>query len=88
MYICLYFLLFRNLYLSKRIKTDDIFSNIEVKMNKSLIIIFVLGLIAIYGCTSPDDKAFKEGVKRINEINSNFGTSMKTIPNAVKGIDE
>ena len=66
-----------------------IYSQLSKKtMNKLLIIILVLSLIVIYGCTSPDDKAFKEGVNRINEINSNFDTSMKTIPNAVKDIDE
>jgi len=57
-------------------------------MNKPLIFIFVLSLMFLYGCLSPQDKAFNEGVKRINEIDNNFGTSMKTVPDSAKDIDE
>ena len=56
-------------------------------MNKSLIFIFVLGLIVLYGCTSPETAKFNQGVKRINEIDEKFGASMKTPPDSAEGVD-
>ena len=53
-------------------------------MKKSLIFIFVLGLIVIYGCTSSDTITFKKGVKRINKIDEQFGATMKTPPDSGK----
>ena len=56
--------------------------------NKSLIFIFVLSLIVLYGCTSPETAKFNQGVKRINEIDKEFGSTMKAPPDSAEGVDE
>jgi len=56
-------------------------------MKKSLIFIFVLSLIVIYGCDSTIDPAFKKGIKRINEIDDKFDATMKTPPESAEKID-
>mgnify|MGYP001378083720 CR=1 FL=1 len=57
-------------------------------LNKSIIFIFVLGLIVLYGCTSPKTAEFDQGVKRINKIDNKFGSTMKTPPDSAKKVDE
>tara|TARA_Y100000310_G_scaffold345527_1_gene466023 strand:+ start:19606 stop:20196 length:591 start_codon:yes stop_codon:yes gene_type:complete len=54
--------------------------------NKSLIIIAVFALIAMYGCSS-QDIAFKQGVKKINSLDEEFGATMKTPPNSTEKAD-
>ncbi|MCH8004527.1 MAG: hypothetical protein IH934_07920 [Nanoarchaeota archaeon] len=56
-------------------------------MKKSLIFIFVLSLIVVYGCASSGTITYKQGVKRINEIDENFGATMKTPPDSTEKID-
>jgi len=58
-----------------------------MKLNKIIIFSILFLLVIIYGCTSPEDAAFKKGVKRINEINDKFGVGMKTIPDSEEQID-
>ena len=53
-------------------------------LNKSIIFIFVLSSIVLYGCASPETAKFNQGVKRINEIDDEFGSTMKTPPNSLK----
>ena len=54
--------------------------------NKSLIIIAIFALIAIYGCSS-QDIAFKQGIKKINKLDEEFGATMKIPPNLTEKID-
>ena len=60
-------------------------------MNKPIIFIFVLSLMAVYGCTSSESMSgpitFKEGVERINEIDEKYGATMETPPNSTEKID-
>ena len=58
----------------------------EKMKNKSLIIIVVLVLITIYGCSS-QDIAFKQGIKKINKLDEEFGATMKIPPNLTEKID-
>jgi len=56
-------------------------------LNKSIIFIFVLSLIIVYGCASPEFAAFKKGVKRINKIDEEFGSNMKIPPDSTEKIE-
>jgi len=56
--------------------------------NKSIILVMALFLVIVYGCTSPDDAAFKKGVKRINEIDEKFDSNMKVPPDTKEGVNE
>jgi len=51
-----------------------------------MFFIIVLSLIIVYGCTD-SSIAFKQGVKRINEIDENFGASMKKPPDSAEKVD-
>ena len=57
-------------------------------MNKSIIVGIILILIIAYGC-SPKSQTitFEEGVDRINEIDKEFGATMKIPPNSTEKID-
>ena len=56
-------------------------------MNKLIIFIIISFLLIVYGC-SHNPITFKEGVKRINEIDSEFDSSMKTLPDSIEDIEE
>ncbi len=53
-------------------------------MNKAII--FVLSLIIVYGCASSGTVTFDQGVKRVNEIDQNYGADMKIPPNSTEKI--
>jgi|TARA_B100001964_G_C14122669_1_gene549056 hypothetical protein len=57
-------------------------------LNKTIIFGILAVLIIIYGCTSPEDAAFKKGAKRISEIDEQFGATVKTTPDSEKNVDE
>ena len=57
-------------------------------MNKSIVFGIVLILIIVYGCTPKSQTiTFEEGVNRINDIDKEFGATMKTPPNSTEKID-
>ena len=56
-------------------------------MNKIIIFSILALLIFVYGCASPEDAAFKKGVKRINQIDEQFGATMKTPPDSEENVD-
>ena len=57
-------------------------------MNKIIVFSIISILIFVYGCTIPEDAAFKKGVKRINEIDEKFGVSTKTVPDSAEELNE
>ncbi|MCH8329356.1 MAG: hypothetical protein IIB81_03105 [Nanoarchaeota archaeon] len=57
------------------------------KMNKSMIFGIALLLIIVYGCVSSGTITFNKGVKRINEIDNQYGVGMKTVPNSTGEIN-
>jgi len=56
-------------------------------LNKATIFGIILVLVVISGCTNSGTITFEQGVKRINEIDDEFGSTMKTPPNSLKKID-
>jgi hypothetical protein len=53
-------------------------------LNKATIFGIILVLVVISGCTNSGTITFEQGVKRINEIDDEFGSTMKTPPNSLK----
>ena len=57
-------------------------------MNKSIIFSIALILIIVSGCAGSGTITFNQGVKRINEIDNQYGTGMKTVPNSTQGLND
>lgn len=56
-------------------------------MNKTIIFILLI-LIIVYGCTaSSKNLTFDKGVKKINEIDRNYGATLKVPPETAEEID-
>ena len=55
--------------------------------NKS---IFLLGLVLIflYSCTANSGVTFDQGIKKINEFDKNYGSTLKSAPNTTVSIDQ
>lgn len=57
-------------------------------MNKLVIIGITLVLLAAYGCSvSSKTITFEQGVERLNEMDKEYGSNMKTPPNSTEKID-
>jgi hypothetical protein len=50
-------------------------------------LIILIGLIFLYGCVSPETVKFNEGVERIDDIDNEFGASMKKAPDSIEKVD-
>jgi hypothetical protein len=57
-------------------------------MNKLIIFSIVLVLIIVSGCAGSGTITFNKGVKRINEIDSQYGADMRTVPNSTQKIND
>jgi hypothetical protein len=57
------------------------------KVNKITVFVITLILIVVYGCASYQTITFEQGVKKINEIDQNYGADMKTPPDSTEKID-
>ena len=55
--------------------------------NKS---IFLLGLVLIflYSCTTNSEVTFGQGIKKLDEFDKNYGSTLKSAPNTTASIDE
>lgn len=54
-------------------------------MNKTIIVVLILGLVVVYGCAS-SQMTFEKGVKKINELDKKYGSGLKSPPNSTDGI--
>jgi len=57
-------------------------------LKKIILLGTILILVIMYGCASPQDTAFKKGIKRIDGIDDKFGATMKTPPDSKEGVNE
>ena len=53
-------------------------------MNKTIIFALILGLAIAYGCSS--QLTFENGVKKIDELDKKYGSSLKSPPNSTGSI--
>ena len=55
--------------------------------NKS---IFLLGLVLIflYSCTANSEVTFEQGIKKIEGLDKNYGSTLKSAPNSTANVDE
>ena len=54
-------------------------------MDKTIIFALILGLVVVYGCAS-SQMTFEKGVKKINELDKKYGSSLKSPPNSTDKI--
>ena len=58
-----------------------------IKLKKITFLILALVVIAVYGCMNQSPVSFKDGIKRISQIDSKYGASIRSPPNESNKID-
>ena len=57
-------------------------------MNKTIIFALILSLAVVYGCNTSSQLTFEQGVKKINELDKKYGSSLKSPPNSTDRITQ